>query len=76
MMMGGWGPMWGGFGWLGMAFGALVWLGILFVLVWAVLRVTSPRTSTEEDALEILKRRYARGEISRAEFEEARKALS
>lgn len=76
MMMGGWGPMWGGFGWLGMVFGGLVWLGILFVLVWGVLRLTAPRTSTEEDALEILKRRYARGEISRAEFEEARKALS
>lgn len=78
MMMGGWGPMmgWGGFGWLGMLFGGVFWLAFLGLIVWGVMRLTAPRPDrTEETALEILKRRYARGEITRAEFEEARQAL-
>lgn len=73
-----WGPMmgWGGLGWLWMLFGALLWLIFLVVIAWAVVRLTSPGSQRgQETALEILRRRYARGEISRPEFEEARKAL-
>lgn len=77
-MMGGYGPMmgWSGFGWAGMLFGGLLWLALLGVLVWAVVRMTQPRPERgQETPLEILKRRYARGEITGAEFEEARRAL-
>lgn len=55
-----WGPMmaWGGFGWLWMLFGALLWLIFLGVIVWAVVRLTSPGSGrSEETALEILRRR-------------------
>jgi uncharacterized membrane protein len=40
-------------------------------------RYLSPqlRSKPSADALEILKRRYARGEIQKAEFEEKRKDL-
>lgn len=65
-----------GFGWGGMVIGMLFWVGLLAVLVWvafALLNRTS--ASGRETPLEILKRRYASGEINSAEFEQARKAL-
>jgi putative membrane protein len=34
-----------------------------------------PRTEPKEDALDILKKRFARGEIEREEFEERKKVL-
>jgi len=73
----------GGFGWwfgmLGMAF---FWLLFAAALVW-VIRAVWDRPATRqkpgpqaESPLEILQRRYARGEIDRAEFEEKRRDLS
>ena len=56
-------------GWIGMA----VWIGALFLLTWLVVR--APTTPPAEDALGILRARFARGEISQAEFEQARAAL-
>jgi len=52
--------------------GVLVIAGIVLLV-----RYLSPhsRSKSSEDALEILKRRYARGEIQKAEFEETRKDL-
>ena len=51
----------------------LIWLAVLVLLVWAVSSLFARR---DADALEILKRRYAAGEISSAEYETARKALA
>ncbi len=58
----------------------LFWIGILVligVLIWRLLqgRDLSER-STEESALEILKRRYARGEMDREEFEDKKRDLA
>ncbi len=70
--------MWG-FGWLGMI---IFWLVVIFfiavVVKWLVQQGKSePRgTSQEETALEILKKRYARGEINKEEFEQKKKDLS
>ena len=66
-------------GWWGVGL-ILFWIGfpVLFgVLVWRMLerRDVSER-STEESALEILKRRYARGEMDREEFEEKKRDLA
>jgi len=71
--------MMGYYGWMG-AFGGtgmlLVWLAVIVLLVWGVSTLFTGRESdTRIDALEILKRRYAAGEISSAEFETARRAL-
>ncbi len=71
-MMGGW---WGvGLIWMVFWIGVLVLIG---VLIWRLLqgRGVSER-STEESALEILKRRYARGEIDQEEFEEKKRGLA
>lgn len=74
MMDGNW--IWGfmGFAWL-------FWLVVLGLIVWAVVTVVknSQRRieppGTPDSPIEILKRRYARGEISREEFEQMKKDL-
>jgi putative membrane protein len=69
--MNGWG---GGFGGI---FMILFWVLIIVGVIYLVKLVTAG-TKTEEkrdDALEILKKRYARGEISKEEFEERKKDL-
>ena len=79
MMGPGWGMM-GGFGW-----GWLPLLGIVFwgLVVWGIVAaVHSTRrhgcgsTSTTESALEVLKRRYAQGEIKKREYEEKKRDLA
>ena len=77
--------MWGygfGWGWFMMAFGGVLWLAILAVLVWALIRwwegrgrVSGPSGSATPSALEILRQRYARGEIDTATFEQMRERL-
>jgi putative membrane protein len=74
-MMGGYG-MTAGMGWLGILTMALFWIGIIALVVWGLSNLFPTRLlRTEPDALEILRRRYAGGEISREEFEQARAAL-
>lgn len=79
---GGMGPgwMWGRPG-IWMVIGMLSWVllivGVVLLVIWAVLRFTTGRTGkVEESALDILKKRYARGEIGREEYEEKKKAIS
>jgi putative membrane protein len=74
-MMGGYGLM-AGFGWLGMLVMALFWIGVIMLVVWGLSNVFSTgQPRGELDAEEILKRRYARGEISHEEFVQAHEAL-
>jgi putative membrane protein len=76
--MGGYGY---GMGWFGtiimIVFWVLVIVGIVFLIRWlaASTRSEGRRSRPEDSALEILKRRYARGEINKEEFEEKRKSL-
>jgi len=71
-----------GMGWFGpilmIAFWIAVIVGIVFLIRWLVLsaRPGSHGTAAGESALEILKKRYARGEINKEEFEEKRKDLT
>jgi len=75
MMMGGYGTI-AGMGWLGMLVMALFWIGAILLLVWGVSNFfPTRRQSPEPDAAEILKRRYARGAISREEYLQASEAL-
>jgi putative membrane protein len=69
---------WGGTG----TFGMVVFWGVLVVAVGLLVRWIGGQTGQRvaqphptETALEILKKRYARGEISRNEFDEMRRAL-
>lgn len=84
-----WGP---GYGWAGllmMSVWGLVWLALNGLVVWAIVRgllsrgqsmlpppsdVHPPRE--EPSALEVLRRRYARGEIDAATFETMRERLN
>jgi len=78
-MIGG-GMMW--FGLLMMLFGLLVFAGIILLAVWAIARFagserqrSSATSGSPEDPLAILQRRYARGEITREEYERIRADL-
>lgn len=85
--------MWGygyGFDWLStllMSLGMVLWIALLVVLVWAVIRwlerkVTNPASPVTSappsgpSALEILNQRYARGEIDSVTFEQMRERLT
>jgi putative membrane protein len=78
--MGNWGHMmnfwWGG------AFMWIVFLIVIVVVVYFVLQSTrarsydsSLRETPRETSIDIVKRRYARGEISKEEFEQMKKDL-
>lgn len=61
-----------GMGW-GMGFGWILGPIVIGVLIWVIGRVVSQNNEFnrpgDKSALDILKERYARGEISREEFE-------
>lgn len=74
------------FDWGWLLFGGLMMLlfwGGLIALVWFLVRSTSDSGETNrvrdsassQSALEILKERYARGEIGKAEYEEMRRDI-
>jgi len=71
-----------GMGWFGpivmVAFWIAVIVGIVFLVRWLILstRSTGHKAHSEDSALEILKKRYARGEIDKEEFEEKKKDLA
>jgi putative membrane protein len=82
--------MWGyNIGWMNMSLmvlGMTLWVVVLVALGWAVVRWLSNRTTEkasqestrsvhEPSALEILKQRYARGELDTATFENMRERL-
>ena len=63
---------------LGGAFMWLFWIFLVTVIVWAVKAVTGKSNSPPErqkPALDILKERYAKGEVDQQEFEQIRKDL-
>ena len=68
-----------GMGWW-IAFGGLwmlvFWGGLIALIVWGIKKVTERGGSTQKhDPLDVAKERYAKGEISREEFEQIRKDL-
>lgn len=70
-MMGSWGP-------LMMLLAALFWLliigGIVWLVVWLVERARIPQQA--ETPLDVLKKRYARGEIGKEEYERMKQDLA
>ncbi len=70
----------GGWGWGMMIIRSLVWLVFLGAIVFAIWSAARPSGRTESATgitpLDILKARYARGEINRDEFEQNRRDLA
>ena len=58
----------------------IVWVAIIGLVVWGVVALTrrreTGRRTSEHNPMEIARQRYARGEISREEFEQIRRDLS
>jgi putative membrane protein len=77
-MMDGFGGHGWGMGW-GMGWWWIIGLIIVVVIVWMVVRGMNQNNSVShshgKSALDILKERYARGEIDKQEFEERKKGL-
>lgn len=81
----GWGPHMMGWGWSGMIFGPIFMILVLaLVIAVAVLLVrwlggssltATPHQRAARTPLDILKERFARGEIDKEEFEERRRTL-
>ena len=71
-----------GYGW-GMGFGGLfmllIWIlvivGVVLLVKWVVDQSSAGKGSGNKSPLEILRERYARGEINREEFEQKRRDL-
>jgi len=81
---GGWGMMgpgmMGGFGWMWFMpiFFIIFWGLVIWGIVALVRGLSGPRgydSSKADSALEVLKKRYARGEINKEEYEEKKKDL-
>ena len=75
-MMYGWGV--GGGGWLWALAGLLLLVVLVVFVVWAVSNVSHSNRGPDErrsQALDILRDRYARGEITKEQFEEAKRTL-
>jgi len=73
---------WGfSFGWLFLAFIAAFWivviLGVILLIRWLIITATgkASRSKTGDSAFEILRMRYAKGEINKEEFEQKKKDL-
>lgn len=79
-----WGHMDGfawGSGWGGMGLGMILFWGLLVVVIAVLLRVlwgggAPAERGQGKSALDVLKERYARGEIGREEFEQKKHDLS
>ena len=75
---GGWGG--GGFGYFGMLPMLFFWLliiaGLILLVRWAMTSGDAGRGAPGESALDIIKKRYARGEIGKEEFEAKRREIA
>ncbi len=72
-----WGYGWSWPGMLMMFLSSLLWIALIAVLVWAAVSWLNKRNAntTAPSAMEILRQRYARGEIDTATFGHMREQL-
>ncbi len=60
-----------GYGFTGWIYMLLFWAAIIFLIVWAIRQFSAGKESSHE----ILEKRFARGEISKKEYEEMKKMM-
>ncbi len=73
----GWG--WWGFGWVFMiVFWGLIIVGLIFLIQWLASLSRAPKTyeKAHDSALDILRQRYAKGEINKEEFDQKKRDLT
>ena len=67
----------GGWGIFGVVMMVASWVAVIVLVVWGIKRFTQEKTTTtSKGALDIAKERYAKGEISKEEFEQIKRDLS
>lgn len=70
---------WDHWPWMFMSFWGLFWValivGLVFLIKWIVNQGRPTETRRKDEALEILKLRYAKGEIGKEEFEQKKKDI-
>lgn len=73
----GWGAGWGGgmFGFVHLVWWALLVVGVVVLIRWLTGAGNVMRRPDDDRALSILKERYARGEIDKAEFDARKRDL-
>lgn len=71
-------PMWDNMGFGMMGFGWLIPLAVIALVVWIVMRISrsGPSENRGDRSMAILKERYARGELTRDEFEIMRQDIA
>jgi putative membrane protein len=77
-MMNPWNMMdgWGGAAGIWMLVGLLVVAVVILIGVWLIVRSSRDARSQTATALDILRERYARGEVTKDEFETAKRTLA
>jgi putative membrane protein len=72
-----WGYGWSWPGMLMMTLSSILWIALIAVLIWTAVRWVDKRHAgtTTPSAMEILRQRYARGDIDTATFEQMREQL-
>jgi len=66
-----------GMGWWMIAWMVVFWGLLIALIVWGVRKLTERGDSVrKQDPLNVVKERYARGEINKEEFEQLKKDLS
>ena len=63
--------MYYGYGWSGFFLMILFWIAAVWLIIWIIQQITK----NKESALEILEKRFAKGEISKKEYQEKKKML-
>ncbi|MFC1998864.1 SHOCT domain-containing protein [Chloroflexota bacterium] len=67
-----------GWGIVGIVLMVIFWIAVIVLVIWGIKRLTQRTTiiTSTGTPLEVAKERYARGEISKEEFEEIKNNLS
>ena len=75
-----------GWGWHMGGFGMIIWIVVLIVVIWLIIRLVTRNDATagrgtqhtlpeNESPLDVLQKRYARGEITREQYLDMKKDL-